>query len=37
MMRGDGIPISQAVTEINADFQAKVDGKIDELSSGRLL
>ena len=31
---GDGIPISQAVTEINADFQAKIDGKIGELSSG---
>ena len=31
---GDGIPISQAVTEINADFQAKIDGKIDALSSG---
>ena len=31
---GDGIPISQAVTEISADFQAKIDGKIDELSSG---
>lgn len=30
---GDGIPISQAVTEINTDFQAKIDGKIDELSS----
>ncbi|MGI5848872.1 MAG: NlpC/P60 family protein [Christensenellales bacterium] len=33
---GDGIPISQAVTEISADFQAKIDGKIDELSSGGL-
>jgi hypothetical protein len=31
---GDGIPISQAVTEINADFQAKIDEKIDALSSG---
>ncbi len=31
---GDGIPISQAVTEISADFQAKIDGKIDALSSG---
>ena len=31
---GDGIPISQAVTEISADFQAKIDSKIDELSSG---
>jgi cell wall-associated NlpC family hydrolase len=31
---GDGIPISQAVTEISADFQAKLDGKIDALSLG---
>lgn len=31
---GDGIPISQAVTEINAEFQAKTDGKINELSAG---
>ena len=31
---GDGIPISQAVTEISADFQTKIDDKIDELSSG---
>jgi len=31
---GDGIPISQAVTEIDAEFQAKIDGKIEELSSG---
>lgn len=31
---GDGIPISQAVTEINADFQVKIDSKINELSSG---
>ncbi len=31
---GDGIPISQAVTEISADFQAKIAGKIHELSSG---
>jgi cell wall-associated NlpC family hydrolase len=33
---GDGIPISQAVTEISTDFQAKIDDKIDELSSGGL-
>jgi hypothetical protein len=31
---GGGIPISDAVTEIGADFQAKIDDKIDELSSG---
>ena len=31
---GDGIPISQAVTEINTEFQANIDGKIDSLSSG---
>ncbi len=30
---GDGIPISQAVTGINADFQAKIDSKIESLSS----
>ena len=29
----NGIPISQAVAEINADFQARIEGKIDELSS----
>jgi len=31
---GDGIPISQTVTEINAEFQAKINAKIDSLSSG---
>lgn len=31
---GDGIPISQAVTVINAGFQAKIDAKIASLSSG---
>ena len=30
---GDGISISEAVAEINTDFQAKIDTKIDELSS----
>ena len=30
---GDGIPISQAVTEINTAFQIKIDGKIDGFSS----
>lgn len=31
---GDGIPISQAVMEINMDFQARIDAKIDSLSLG---
>ena len=33
---GNDITISQAVTEINSDFQARIDGKIDELSAGGL-
>ena len=31
---GDSIPIGRAVTEINAEFQAKIDGKINALFSG---
>ncbi len=31
---GDGIPISQAVTEINTEFQTRIDDKISELSAG---
>lgn len=33
---GNYVTISQAVTEINADFQARIDGKINELSAGGL-